>query len=97
MFLPQRPVTAVLPVPAHGVLVLAGFHDVLALDATGVRWQTARLSWEGVTLGDVFIDGQGNEQNGVLHGTGWDMFADREIPFTVNLRTGAHTGGGYRR
>lgn len=89
VFLPLRPIAAVLPLPAHGVLVLAGFHHVLALDATGIRWESARLSWEGVTLGAV--------QDGVLGGTGWDMFADREVPFTVDLLTGAHAGGGYRR
>jgi hypothetical protein len=30
-----------------------------------------------------------------LHGTGWNLQTDREIPFTVNLLTGAHTGGGF--
>ena len=88
-FLPVRPVTSVLPAPADGLLLLAGFHTVLALGAEGVLWHTARLSWEGVTLGGV--------RAGVLHGDGWDMFADREVPFTVDLRTGAHEGGGYRR
>ena len=60
---------------------------MLALAAEGVRWQTARLSWEGITLGGV--------ENGILHGTGWDMFADRDKPFRVNLRDGTHEGGGY--
>ena len=89
LFLSLRPIAAVLPVPAHDVLVLAGFHHVLAVDANGLRWETTRLSWEGVTLGDV--------QDGALHGTGWDMFADREVPFTVDIVTGKQEGGGYRR
>lgn len=89
VFLPLRPIAAVLPLPLHGTLVLAGFHELMALDATGIRWETARLSWEGVTLGEV--------HGGMLHGTGWDMFSDREVPFTVDLVTGAHEGGGYRR
>lgn len=88
-FLPVRPVAAVMPVPSAGLLLLAGFHDLLALGADGVRWRSERLSWEGVTLGEV--------RDGVLHGEGWDMFADREVPFTVDLATGAHGGGGYRR
>ncbi len=88
-FLPLRPVASLLPAPAHGLLLLAGFHGVLALGAEGVRWQTARLSWEGVTMLEV--------RDGLLHGTGWDMFADREVPFVVDLRDGTHTGGGYRR
>lgn len=87
--LEQRPVTAVLPAPAENLLLLAGFHDVLAIGPDGVRWRTARLSWEGVTLQGI--------RDRHLHGSGWDMFADAELPFTVDLRTGAHEGGGYRR
>lgn len=88
-FLAERPVTGVLAIPEDGLLLLAGFQTLMALGAEGVRWQTGRLSWEGVTLGEV--------RDGRLHGTGWDMFADREVPFTVDLRTGAHEGGGYVR
>ena len=88
-FLPLRPVTSVLAASQAGILLLAGFHTVLAIGHEGVRWQTERLSWEGVTLRQV----QGN----TLHGEGWDMFADREVPFQVDLTTGAHQGGGYRR
>ena len=88
-FLAMRPVTVILEAPEAGLLLLAGFHDALALGANGVRWRTERLSWEGVTLREV--------RDGVLHGEGWDMFADREVSFTVDLATGAHQGGGYRR
>lgn len=86
-FLPLRPVCAVLPVPGNELLLLAGFHTVLALGGEGILWQTTRLSWEGVTLGDI--------RGGTLHGTGWDMFSDRDLPFGIDLRTGAHEGGGY--
>ncbi len=88
-FLPLRPITSVMTAVGEELLMLAGFHNVLALGAEGVRWHSARLSWEGVTLREV--------RGGVLHGEGWDMFADREVPFTVDLRTGEHEGGGYRR
>lgn len=88
-FLALRPVTAILAAPADDLLLLAGFHHVLALGRDGVRWESARLSWEGVTLREV-LDGH-------LQGEGWDMFADREVPFRVDLRTGEHEGGGYRR
>ena len=85
--LPLRPVTQILAAPAAGLLLLAGFHHVVAVDANGLRWQTARLSWEGVTL--AHADAQ------QLHGTGWNMRTDREVPFAVDLGTGVHTGGGF--
>ena len=85
--LPLRPVTQILPVPSAGVLLLAGFHTVLAVDALGIRWQSARLSWEGITLTHTDADH--------LHGTGWNMQTDREVPFTVSLLTGTHIGGGF--
>jgi len=89
LHLPLRPVTQVLPAPAAGLILLAGFHTVAALDANGLRWQTARLSWEGVTLGEV--------RDGKLHGLGWNMHTNREAPFTVDLTTGAHEGGGFEK
>lgn len=87
--LEQRPVVQVLPVRGEGLILLAGFHDVLAIGAEGVRWRSARLSWEGVTM--TGVDG------GELRGTGWDMFADAEVAFLLDLKTGQHEGGGYRR
>jgi hypothetical protein len=69
------------------LLAIAGFHTVLAIDANGIRWQSARLSWEGITLNHTDADH--------LHGTGWNLNTDREVPFTVDLLTGAHQGGGF--
>src|SRR3984957_5866721 len=89
LHVPLRPVTQVLPTPADGLVLLAGFHTVAALDANGLRWESARLSWEGVTLGEV--------RDGKLHGTGWNMQTNREVAFTVDLATGAHEGGGFEK
>lgn len=87
--LPMRPVVEVRPVPEAALLLFAGFHTVLAWGQAGIAWETARLSWEGVRLGKV--------EAGRLHGWGWDMMSDRELPFTVDLATGRHEGGGYLR
>lgn len=87
LHLPLRPVVRVLPVSEEGLILLAGFHTVAAIGEAGLLWETGRLSWEGVTLGDV--------RNGRLQGLGWEMRTDRELPFEVDLRTGAHTGGGF--
>ena len=85
--LPLRPVVQVMPVPESGLILLAGFHTVAAVGESGWLWETARLSWEGVTLAEVHA--------GKLHGMGWEMRTDRELPFEVDLRTGQHTGGGF--
>jgi hypothetical protein len=85
--LPLRPVTQILPAPTANLILLAGFHNVIAIDTNGLRWQSSRLSWEGVTLTEV--------RNNQLHGTGWNLHTDREVPFSIDLTTGAHQGGGF--
>ena len=85
--LPLRPITAVLSAREAELLLLAGFHDVTAVGAAGVLWRSAQLSWEGIALGSV--------AEGKLHGRGWNLRTDREVPFALDLRTGEHTGGGY--
>jgi hypothetical protein len=87
LHLPLRPVTQILPAPSAGIILLAGFHTVIAIDATGLRWQSDRLSWEGITLTEV--------RDNHLHGTGWNLHTDREVPFTIDLATGSHQGGGF--
>ncbi len=87
LHLPLRPVTQVLSAPDAGLLLLAGFHTVAAIGSNGLLWETARLTWEGLTLTDI--------RDGQLHGFGWDMRTDRELPFTVDLATGQHTGGAF--
>lgn len=84
-----RPVTAVLAVPEAALLLLAGFDRVSAVGADGVLWTSERLSWEGVTLGEV--------RDGKLHGTGWNMMDDRDVTFAIDLADGSHTGGGFTR
>jgi hypothetical protein len=80
-----RPVTEVRPIPDAGLLVFVSFHSVEAWGAAGRLWQTARLSWEGLRLGEASAT--------ELHGWGWDMRTDTEMEFIVDLATGKHTGG----
>ena len=80
-----RPVTEIHPIPEAGLLVFVSFHSVEAWGAAGRMWQTARLSWEGVRLGETTAK--------ELRGWGWDMRTDTEMEFAVNLATGEHTGG----
>lgn len=85
--LPMKPVVEVLVVPEHNLLVFAGFHGLMAWGSDGMAWETARLSWEGIRLDGVEGDS--------LHGYGWNMHTDRDVAFTVDLRTGTHTGSGF--
>src|ERR1700755_2811707 len=61
---------AVLATCARGVacpaclLICASFHSVEAWGAAGRLWQTARLSWEGVRLGEASAR--------ELRGWGWE-------------------------
>ena len=80
-----RPVTEVRPLREAALLIFASFHTIEAWGAAGRLWQSARLSWEGVRLGEASAS--------ELRGWGWDMRTDTEMEFVVDLATGVHTGG----
>lgn len=82
-----KPVVEVRVLPEHGLLVFAGFHNLMAWGVGGLAWETARLSWEGIRLGEIEGD--------TLQGFGWNMQADKDVAFAVDLRSGRHTGGGF--
>ncbi|MBV8115787.1 MAG: hypothetical protein JO300_13675 [Silvibacterium sp.] len=76
-----RPVLLVRVLRAHGLLIFVGHHSLLAWGAAGKAWQTGRLSSEGIEI--THINGDH------LEGIGWDLIAGRDVPFRINLRTGA--------
>jgi hypothetical protein len=78
--IPYRPVLEVRPLPACGLLLFIGHHSVLGWGPSGQAWQSEKLSSEGLTL--AAIDGP------ILHGLGWDLITDKEIPFALDLKTG---------
>jgi hypothetical protein len=90
--IPLKPVAEVVVLVAQGLLVFVGFHAMVAWGAEGLAWQTARLSWEGIRVTGVQKRRGGAD---VLHGFGWNLSTDKEVEFAVDLRTGAHTGGGF--
>jgi hypothetical protein len=81
----QRPVVRVKPLPELKLLVFIGLTSISGLGESGSVWTTTRLSWEGLSIGSV--------RDGVLHGMGWDMITDTEVPFEVDLLTGTSKGG----
>jgi hypothetical protein len=83
--IPLKPVAEVRVAAEAGLLVFVGFHTLVAWGANGLAWETRRVSWEGVRVTEIGGD--------MLRGFGWDLMADREVAFTVDLRTGECQGG----
>jgi hypothetical protein len=79
-----RPVLQVLPVVAEGLLLFVGHHAILGWGASGLAWQSDKLSDEGVTIAKI--------ESGWLHGRGWSMLTDKETPFVLDLKTGRKAG-----
>ncbi len=80
-----KPVVSVLESEAQRLLIFIGFHSVVAWGADGLAWETKKLSWEGLRITALTDES--------LTGFGWDLMTDRELEFTVDLRTGEHVGG----
>ncbi len=78
--IPYRPVLEVRPLPAQNLLLFVGHHAILAWGANGQTWESGKLSDEGVTITAA--------GGGILRGLGWEMMADKETPFTLDLATG---------
>jgi hypothetical protein len=85
--IPLRPVVEVRALVHPGLLIFVGFQSIVAWGHQGIAWQTARLSYEGIRLS--------SSDATHLHGFGWDLQTDKEVEFTVDLCTGAHTGGAF--
>lgn len=81
--IPYRPVLQVLCAVTQGLMLFVGHRSILAWGAQGRVWESDKLSDEGIT-----INGFAND---VLHGFGWEMIADRDVPFALDLRTGRAT------
>ena len=62
------------------LLLFVGHHSILAWGSGGEAWESDQLSWEGVTI-DRF------EAN-ILHGHGWDLRTDKDLPFALDLNNG---------
>jgi hypothetical protein len=82
-----KPVTEVRVLPANNLLLLVGFHSIVAWGQHGQAWESARLSWEGVRITSI--------EGTTLHGNGWNLMTDKEVPFSLDLLTGHHQGGGF--
>jgi hypothetical protein len=82
-----KPVVDVRSLTTNGLLLFVGFHTMIAWSRDGLAWESSKLSWEGIRITDI----DGNQ----LQGMGWNMLTDREVPFSLDLLTGQHQGGGF--
>lgn len=83
--LPYRPVLEVRAAAEYGLLLFVGHRSIVAWGAAGQAWESGKLSDEGVTVTGI--------ESGILHGTGWDLWTDRETPFRLELASGQLVGG----
>lgn len=77
-----RPVLALTPVLSQQLLLFSGHQSLTAYGPDGKAWETGRLSWEGIKFLDI--------RETRLTGLGWDLMADQEFQFEVDLRSGEH-------
>jgi hypothetical protein len=81
----QWPVVETKAVSNLKLLLFVGFTSITGLGESNQPWTTERLSWEGLSITAI--------QGTTMHGTGWDMITDKEVPFEVDLLTGKSQGG----
>ena len=75
-----RPVLSIHAAPSEGLLLFVGNQRIVAYNAQGRVWESPRLSDEGITITSL--------DRTHLHGTGWQLIADREVSFQLNLADG---------
>jgi hypothetical protein len=66
------------------LLLFVGHHSILAWGSDGEAWESDRLSWEGIT--NLRIEAR--IEGAILHGEGWDLRTDKDLPFALDLNTG---------
>lgn len=72
-----------------GLFLITDDLMVTALDASGVRWRSRRVSWDGITS---------LERRGMsLHGLALDIHNQPPVPFVIDLQSGHASGGSYPR
>lgn len=75
-----RPVVEIHSLPQQQLLLFTSFQQLLAWGRNGCAWESPKLSDEGLRITDITA--------GQLHGIGWNMLTDKEVPFTLDLLTG---------
>ena len=81
-------ISEVVREPSRGLLIFADDLRLWAMSASGVRWETERISWDGIR--GLAIEGQS------VMGEAYDPMSDGWRRFSVEIETGKVKGGSYR-
>jgi len=70
-------------------LLIVNWHGICfeAYDASGMKWRTRRVSWDGIQNAEV--------TGSILTAETWSAPYQRWVPVSVDLHTGQATGGAY--
>lgn len=79
------PIREVLASPSRGIMVFVDDTRLAGHGDAGPLWVTERLSWDGLRVTEVTPNR--------IKGTGWDSPASKDVPFCVDIDTGATQGG----
>jgi hypothetical protein len=74
-------------IPTHEIIVFADFTGVVAYGASGIKWKSRRISWDGIKNLRM--------ENNLLHGDSFGPQDDQAHPFSVDVKTGVTEGGSF--
>jgi hypothetical protein len=82
---PVIPIIDVRILPTRDLIVFASFIDLMAYGPAGMKWRTARLSWDGLKITEV--------TDTEIKGEFYDIRSEAISSFAVDVETGTHEGG----
>ena len=74
----------IINIPDKQIIIFGTSTDFMALDSSGYRWESKRISWDGIRSLKL--------ENEYLLGEAWNL-DDVWLPFSLNVDTGQHEGG----
>ncbi|MGH9875750.1 MAG: hypothetical protein ACRD9S_25130 [Pyrinomonadaceae bacterium] len=80
-----EPITDAIAVKERKMIVFAGFTKLVALDGSGVIWETSRVAWDELRITGV--------DNSRVIGEYWDVATEKQVQFDLSLATGEVDGG----
>jgi hypothetical protein len=79
------PAICAIPIPGWNLMLFHDYTEIMAYNESGLAWESKRLSWDGIEIGEVSGD--------AVSGKSWDAPNEKNVEFRVNLANGSHQGG----